>query len=407
MSKLVRGLPEWANYLLKVLFVMIFPLFIYASDISQILFLPSSGFIFTSIQNFPAYLVDFFVIQVLNTILRNFIIGIIIAFPGIYFNYKLTRTPLHKSSWKRGIGLSTAIYFITLTMVMFLSQFMFSPILGWNDSYWELYNKIIYYPSLVLGVFIILPLVLRQAIIISVPSALHHYSMREIESSPKFNLSREKMLSAIFWLFICFAPYTFQYDRYSWYGGYMYTSFLMDYRLYQNWYEFTNTISVTLLGQMAMFPNIPFVALLFALNFMFVRDVYRYLRRTISKQRLIGMAILSCLFPLILTMGPGGFYIYGYMPFLPIPIPIIQFVGLLIVRYHRPEIDQSERVWKADRDTMWWETERVRREVQIQTQSTPEKPIRHREETITIPVGYLFLSRVRSLRSRIPSIKGN
>ncbi|MCK5264501.1 MAG: hypothetical protein KAR03_02750, partial [Candidatus Thorarchaeota archaeon] len=85
---------------------------------------------------------------------------------------------------------------------------------------------------------------------------------------------------------------------------------------------------------------------------------------------------------------------------------IIQFVGLLMVRYHRPEIDQSERVWKADRDTMWWETEKVRREVQIPTQSTPEKPIRHREETITIPVGYLFLSRIRSLRSRIPSIKG-
>ncbi|MGY5879984.1 MAG: hypothetical protein RTV31_07015 [Candidatus Thorarchaeota archaeon] len=408
MSKLDRGLPEWANYLLKALFVMIFPLTIYATEPLEILFLPTSGFLFAPTQVYPQYLVDLsFIFATLSIILRNFIIGIIVALPGIYYNYKLSRAPLHKSFWKRGIGLSAAIFFVAFGVGIFLSQYTSSLIPGYNQEYWELLMRLQYYPSLVMGVFIILPLVLRQAVTISVPSDLHYYSMRDIEASPKFNLSREKMLSAIFWLFICFAPYAIQYDMYSWYGGYMSTSLMMDYRLGSNWYGGIDVVYTYFFGQIAMFPNMPIFVLLYAFNFAFVRDVYRYLRNTITRSRLIGMAVFSCLFPLILSMGMGGLFIVGmYLIILPLPIPIIQIVGLVTVRYHHPEVIQSRRVWKGDRSAMWWETEttvqpmQTRAQTPTQTQATPEKPIRHRDEIITVPLRYRFLSRIRKLRLR-------
>jgi len=408
MSKLDRGLPEWASYLLKALFVMIFPLHFSFSDPLQILVLPSTGLLFPSqyYGAMPELVVDnSYAIYMLSSVLRNFIVGIIIASPGIYFNYKLARTSLNKSSWIRGIGLSAAIYFLTFGVMLFLTQFMYSPFPEYyQDTLWDLSNKLGYYPTLVMGVFIILPLVLRQAVIISVPSDLHDYSVRDIESTPKFNLSREKILSAILWLTICFAPYVFQLD-YGWYNrGYMWTSFLIDYRFGENWYYYIDTMSLVFDGNFALFFNIPFFAILFAFNFAFVRDVYRYLRKTITRSRLVGMAVFSGLFPFIAMLGMGGIasLIAGmYMLYLPIPLPILQIVGFLLVRYHRPQIVQSERVWKGERTRMWWETDEKRREEPAPVvNTTPEKPKRHREEVITVPIRYRFLSRIRNLKSR-------
>ena len=404
MSKLDRVLPEWASYLLKALFVMIFPLSLYINDIQQILLLPATGLLFPSNIYFPEYLFDFsFIFSMISIIFRNFLIGIIIALPGIYYNYQLARAPLNKSFWKRGIGFSAVIYFITLGITLFLITFL-SPYTPYNDNFWYFYSKILIYPSLILGVFIILPLILRQAVIISVPSDLHYYSMRDIESSPKFNLSREKMLSAIFWLFICFAPYVIQYDMYGWMGGYMYTSFLMDYRFGSYWYGFSDTFSMSFQGQIAQLPNMPFFALLFAFNFAFVRDVYRYLRKTITRRRLIAMAILSGFMPLIIPLGMTGLVgilFSAVLAVFPIPLPIIQIIGFLMVRYHRPQIVQSERVWRGERSEMWWETDkRMSEEYPPIIQTNPEKPNRHREETITVPMRDLFLSRIRALISR-------
>jgi len=400
--KLQRGLPEWLSYLLKALFVMIFPLSFYFTDPLHLLLLPANGLLFPTNLYFPETLFDFsFILSMLSSIFRNFLIGLIIALPGIYYNYKLARAPLNQSFWKRGIGLAAAIYFITLGITLFLSMTIFSPFSPLLDDLYYLYSKILYYPSLVMAVFIMLPLFLRQATIISVPSDLHDYSMRDIESTPKFNISREKMLSAIFWLVICFAPYAIEYDIYSWYGSYMATSFLMDYRIGSSVYYITDTISLSFQGQIAMLPNMPFFALLFAFNFAFVRDVYRYLRKTITRNRLIAMAILSCLFPLLISFGLSGLFIFGlYVVLIPIPLPIIQFVGLLMIRYHQPQIVQSERVWRGDRAEMWWETEKRKRTEPIVYQATPEKPVRHREEVITVPLIDLFLSRIRKLKWR-------
>lgn len=396
-----RSLPEWVSYLLKVIFVMIFPLTVTASNFLQIFLLPSNGLLFPLIQYYPELLVDFsFVLIILSGILLNFILGIIIAIPGIYYSYKLAREPLHKSCWLSGIGYSAVIYFFTLGMVMSLSLLMYSPTSGFSDL-WEVYMRVLYYPSLVFGVFIILPLVLRQAVIITVPPDFHHYSMRDIEAIPEFNVSREKLLSTIFWLFICFTPYSIQYNPYNWYGVYLFPSLLMDYRIGLNWYGYSDTFYMYFSGQMALFPYIPFTALLFTFNFAFVGDVYRYLRKTITWNRLMAMAIFSCLFPFFLSIGLGGMYLFGWYVMLPIPIPIIQIAGLLIVRYHRPDTSQNDRIWRGERSTIWWGSKK--REETIQVQATPEKPFRHRDETINVPLRYRILSKIRLLKSRVLS----
>jgi len=379
---------------------MIFPLSFIITNPLYILILPVNGLLFPTNLYFPETLFDFsFIFSMMSNIFRNFIVGIIIAFPGIYFNYSLARTPLNKSFWKRGIACAAAIYFITLGITLFLSMTVFSPYSPLLDDLYYLYSKILYYPSLVMAVFIVLPLFLRQATIISVPPDLHDYSMRDIESTPKFNVSREKMLSAIFWLVICFAPYAIEYDIYSWYGSYMATSFLMDYSMGSSVYYITDIVSLSFQGQIAMLPNMPFLALQFAFNFAFVRDIYRYLRKTITQHRLIAMATLGCLFPLLFAIGTSGLFVFrSYTVLLPIPIPIIQIVGLLMVRYHHPHIIQSDRVWRGDSSAMWWETERRKREEPIVHQTAPEKPIRHGEEVITVPLIDLFLSRIRKLK---------
>ncbi|TFG32720.1 hypothetical protein EU528_02670 [Candidatus Thorarchaeota archaeon] len=398
MPELGRGLPEWANYLLKVLFVLIFPLRINCSDISQILLLPTSGFLFTPVSNVIIALTDFSsVFSILGVYLRNFILGCVIAFPGVFYSYKLARAPLSKSYWIRGVGFSAAIYFIALGMLINLMQSGFQLIGVFNEDFWNLYNNLLLYPTLVFGVFIVLPLVLRQATRISVPPELHYYSARDIELESKFNLTREKLLSTIFWLFLCFAPYIIQLDYYDWLGRYYYSSFMMDYGLGIYSMVLPELYTSYLGCTVTIFGNIPFAAFFLTFHFAFVRDVYRYLRKSITQQRLIAMAVFSSYFPILISMSSGGLlYIFGFSIALPIPIPIIQIIGLLMVRYHHPQTIQSERVWQGDRSFMWWETER--KEVPIQI--TPEKPIRQRDEVITIPVDYLLVSKVRKLLSR-------
>ncbi|MHA1864361.1 MAG: hypothetical protein ACTSWA_11380 [Candidatus Thorarchaeota archaeon] len=214
MSKLGGGLPEWANLLLKVLLIMIFPMNVMVSDFLQLINLPTSGLLFTPLDYNPLFLTNITQLGLLlGTVLRNFILGILVAFPGMYYNYKLSRVSVNKSYWKRGIGVAIAIFFLTLGIMILLSVFMFSPF----GNFYVIYTRILLYPTLVIGVFIILPLVLRQSVIIRSPSYLHHFSMRELESNPKFKISREKMLSTIFWIFLCFAPFVILINIWGWY----------------------------------------------------------------------------------------------------------------------------------------------------------------------------------------------
>jgi len=393
MSKLVGGLPEWANLLLKVLLIMIFPMNVMVSDLYQLINLPTSGLLFTPIDYNPFFLTNITQLGLLlGGVLRNFSLGILVAFPGMYYNYKLSRAPVNKSYWKRGIGVAIAIFFLTLG-VMMISQFVYmtSPF----SNFYVIYTRIMLYPTLVIGVFIILPLVLRQAVIIGSPSYLHHFSIRELESNPKFKISREKMLSTIFWIFLCFAPFVILINIWGWISQYTYSGLLMNYQLYP----------FSILGSIIDIASLMLFALMGVFHFAFVRDTYRYLRKTITYKKLIFTGVLSIIFPIILATGLFPIVMY-YMIVIPIPIPLLQFAGLLMVRYHRPIVDQVDRVWTGDESKMWWEKdmwwEKEERPARKQyTEHTPEKPHRHRNEIITVPMRYLLLSRIRRLKQRI------
>jgi len=358
------------------------------TNLLQLIILPTSGLLFTPLEGYFVFASDFSILIVLlSTVLRNFFVGILIAFPGIYYSYKLSRVPVNKSYWKQAVGTAIVIYLLVLGLFYYLTMSMYFPEFYWNYSLWMFLQRIGQYTTLVIGVFIILPLVQRQAVIIGSPSELHNYSMSEIESYPKLNLSREKMLSAIFWLILCFGPILFQ--RSSWlYGGSgtMYSSLLSTY----------------VLGFFTMndFSIMPINAVMSVFHFAFVRDTYRYLRKTITRQRLLSMAVFSSIFPLFLSTGMY-MPLLGFYFLIPLPIPLLQVVGFILVKYHRPIVDHGERIWKDDRSRMWWEKDDREQLKEEYVESTPEKPHRHREEIITVPVTYLFISRIRQLNRRL------
>ena len=119
MSKTIRGLPEWANLSLKVLFVMIFPLTVNGTNLFQLISLPTSGLLFTPLVSYSIWESELSsLILILSTVLRNFFVGILIAFPGIYYSYKLSRVPVNRSYWKQGLGIAIAIYLLTLGTII-------------------------------------------------------------------------------------------------------------------------------------------------------------------------------------------------------------------------------------------------------------------------------------------------
>lgn len=394
-----RGLSEGLSFLLKALLIMIIPLNIYVESLEQLFFLPISGLLFTPIVGYPLWItgVTFFV-STLGTVLRNFVIGLIIAFPGIYFTYKLSRVPVNRSYWKRGIGAATGIFFFAVGIQVMLTMNSYNPTGFWDESLSILLQNLNLYPTLVIGVFIILPLVLRQAVIIGSPSHLHYHSMNEIESNSKLSVSREKTLSGFLWFILCFAPFTIAYNPFTYWNRISYTGILMNY-YFGTFFPYDIRVDPSFLqlsAQVTNFGFLPFIALMAVFHFAFVRDIYRYLRKTITRQRLIAMAIFSCIAPYFISMGFISSIFYNMASLLP--IPILQGVGFLIIRYHRPHADQVDRVWDEDTHRVWWEKQEAR---PVPVTTTHEKPQRHRDgEVITIPVHYLFLSRLRRINRR-------
>ena len=187
-----------------------------------------------------------------------------------------------------------------------------------------------------------------------------------------------------------------------WYGGgeTMYSSLLSTYVLSIDVFRQADSLFLNFLYTMNDFSIIPLSALIYAFHFAFVRDTYKYLRKTITRQRLLSMAVFSSIFPLILS---SGMYVpmLGYYFQMPTPIPLLQIVGLLLIRFHRLNADQVDRIWKDDRSKMWWEKADREQQREEHVESTPERPNRHREEIITVPIAYLFISRIRQLNRRL------
>ena len=335
-----RRLPKWANLLLKVLLIMIFPLTYNSNNLLELLNFPATGLLFTPVSNyFVRELSYFFVSTFLGTYLRNFVLGILVAFPGMYYNYKLAHVPLNRSYWKRGIGTIVAIYGLSLGLNLVLpwSQAI-TP--GYYDyNLWRLLEKLMKYGTLVIGVFIILPLIQRQAVIIASPAAFHDYTLRQNETNPRLSITREKILGALFWFFLCFSPIFVSILQYG--GSVSASGLLMSYSIGAYNYPYIDTYNLYVSFNVLNVSLIPLVALIAAFHFVFVRDVYRYIRKTITRQRLISIALFSIISPNIIAMAFTS-PMYWIQVFLSIPIPILQVAGFLIIRFHRPHADQQE-----------------------------------------------------------------
>ena len=382
---------------LKFILLLIFPLQIYGLTINNTFILPTTGLLFSPIQSNPSVFQAEYTVLDSTGLLRNFLVGLLVALPGIFFTYKIARAPVNKSYWKRGLGAGAGLYGLVFALMMFLSLQMAIPSGYFDWALYEFMSKVRFYATLVFAVFILLPLVQRQAVIIGSPTHLHDYSMKDLESSPKLSLTREKILSNILWLSLCFGPYAIGGNPNYWTGLPLSSLMMSYYTGGMRGIEF-DIFYYQASVQVADFTFFPFVAIPCIFQFMFVRDIYRYLRKSITRQRLVGMAVLSAFSPLFLSTSLIPIIFYYYVMAL-VPIPVLQVVGFLAVKFHRPLADQVDRVWEDDEKVMWWESPRKKREPAVIT--TPEKPNRHHdEEVITIPMNYLLISRLRQLNRR-------
>ncbi len=388
-----RGSSNRISHILKALLVLIFPLRFSGENLLDLLLFGSTGFLYTPVYTYPEIMNQYTWIMYSGSImLRNFMIGMLIIFPGILFSHKLSNAPLENNYWKRGVGTAAGIYFLSIVLMIMFSLTLFNPYSSSYDlGYYQLLDNLRFFPTLVIGIFIVLPMVQRQGVIIGSPKYFHHYSMADLESNPKLSLNRERIISVILWIFLCFGPFAIGINYYysipaiSPLMSYIYS---IDSGIYASRY--------TLTGNFIDFSFFPFIASFCAFQFIFVRDVYRYIRKEITRQRLVSMAVFSIFAPQLLMslIGfPMGFY-YSQL----FPLPLLQAIGFIVIRYHQPKDHQIERIWEDVPQKLWWEKS-VEHPIPIVT--TPERPIRHRdEELLTIPLPYLVLSKLRSLNHR-------
>ncbi|MHA1290604.1 MAG: hypothetical protein ACTSPB_24735, partial [Candidatus Thorarchaeota archaeon] len=123
-----RTLQELISLFLKFLLIMIFPLQLFGDSFLDLLVLPTTGFLFTPIQNYTQFLDEsIWIVSSFGALLRNLAIGALVASPGIFFTYRLSRAPVNKSYWKRGFGYAAVIFAFVFAISIFISINYISP----------------------------------------------------------------------------------------------------------------------------------------------------------------------------------------------------------------------------------------------------------------------------------------
>jgi len=390
--------PIWPRLLLKALVVMLIPLQFYITGFADVLLLIFNGFLFTPATSdyypYPGVIrldQPFYP----TTIISNFLLGLFIAAPAIFFNYKVLRSPANKPLRNLAIGVLIISSFMTF-LAMLIIMPMYSPIYYYN---YMLIQNIQTFPTIVIGAFIILPMIQRQAVLIAAPENLHTESVETLRRHSELRASREMSLATILWAGLYFFPY-FIISMGSMYYSYvqMYSfSYMMsvDSYLYVG-YEFANVFYAMVVPIFTL----PILGILSALRFVFVRDIYRYLKHEIKYRRLMYMGILGDVFPVIAFTAMIGFLSAGAIFSLnAIPIPCMVFLGLLITRLHRSVLPHANRIW-ADVDArMWYEEEEQSQSIIPAIAATPEMPHRPTEEKIKVPLSYMLMSHIRRRRN--------
>ncbi|MFW9959519.1 MAG: hypothetical protein ACFFDV_00785 [Candidatus Thorarchaeota archaeon] len=390
--------PIWPRLLLKALIVMLIPLQFYITSSVDVILLIFNGFLFTPASDgyYPyAEIVRLDQPFFATTILSNFVLGLFIAFPAIFFNYKVLKSPLNKPLRNLAIGIMVISSFMVF-MAMLIIMPIYSPIYYYN---YMLIQNIQTFPTFVIGAFIILPMIQRQAALIASPENLHTESMETVRQHVQLSARREMSLATILWAGLYFLPY-FIINMGSFYSTYiqLYSfSYMISFDSYPYiGYEYTNVVYAMAVPVFIL----PILGILSALRFVYVRDIYRYLKHEIAYRRLMYIGILGDIFPVIAFTAMIGFLSGGVLVSLnAIPIPLLVFLGLGITRLHRSVLPHANRIW-ADVDArMWFEEEEQSLSVIPEIAATPEMPHRPTEEKIKVPITYMLMSHIRRRRN--------
>jgi hypothetical protein len=368
---------------------MLMPLDFTITNVFDFLYLPFRGLLFTSWQSYGIILYDaasYIPALSINELSSNFAIGLFLAAPAIYFNYRLITSPANKPLRNFAFGIMVFSGFVAFMALMIIAST--GSIYYYN--YMLVQNTQIF-PTLVVCFFIILPMIQRQAILIATPEELHSSTVRELERHPHLEVRREKALAALLWACLCFLPFFMMTYSYSYY--YENTTFYSFAYLFSSgytYYDFFEYFATS--GTAVPFFGLPVLGILSSIRFVYVRDIYRYLKHEVAYHRMLYIGIFGDIFPVISFTLINSIIAPGSVPFYNvIPIPSLFFVGLLLARLHKSVLPYANRIWE-DVDARMWFEDQVEQPPILQV---PERPYRPTEETITVPIRYMITSQIR------------
>jgi hypothetical protein len=388
MVSFFERIPLWLRFLLKACLVMLIPLSFTMTSIADIPYLPFGGFLFTTwnpyiyyAYEYSAYLPSISV----SDLSTNFALGLLLAAPAIYFNYRIVNSPANKPI--RNFAFAIMVF---SSFVMFFALMIVTSTGTLYYINYMLLQNIQIFPTLTICFFVILPMIQRQAVLIATPEELQSNTVRELEKHPELELRREKALATLLWACLCFLPYFAMA-----YGSLFYSDYSVFYSfvyLINNGYSYYDFYSIlNLYGSVVPYYALPIFAILSSFRFIYVRDIYRFLKHELTYRRMLYIGILGDIFPVI-SFAFLNMVLFGYSPYYGVyPIPLLAFAGLLIARLHRSVLPHANRIWQ-DVDARMWFEEQV---VHVPVQQVPEKPYRSPEETITVPIRYLLTSQIR------------
>lgn len=355
-----------AGFLIKILVVLLFPL---------------SGYIW-----FPEFRWTSLLITInldYDIIIRpvlSLLAILVVMLPCLIFEHKLNTNPISKSVRGRAAGAAILSWFLTIPVP---SGYIFP---------YEIYHltMIQYVPVLSISFFIILPLISREATLKRISLEHHTLSVRLISSTLRKKIRREKLLSGLLWTCLIFSPFIFYFDYMDWTPSFQFMSLFYESTVSVTYpFLIREGLPLQIYFSSTMALLLPFTALLSALRFVFVRDVFRFQSGLVKKQRLASVALLGEILPSAIIIFMLTF-LYGSGVSIPLtffPLPILPIIGFLHIRFSRTTPVQEE-LWPKYEHRMWFEKER--------TPYTPE-PV---EESIKVPITYLLVSQIRRRRKQ-------
>jgi hypothetical protein len=385
MLRFLQRIPLVPKLLLEAFLIMLLPLNFTINQVNNILYFPSAGFLLSSWEPyvyimFPS--TEYFIVPSINQVLTNLALGLLLAAPSISFSYRISKIPANKPIRNLALGVilfSSFVTFITLMIVSSTGSIYYYP--------YVLIQNIQMFPTLAICFFIILPMVQRQAILIATPEELHSETMRDLERNPDFKVLREKALASILWACLCFAPF---FLTISIYGGYA----VMLSLTYQFTLSSGDVFSIYSRLNIVAIPifTLAVYAILSSIRFVYIRDIYRYLRHEIGYGRLLFAGILGDAFPVIVVIAMMEFIAFGVPISLNVfPMPALFFAGLLILKLHRSVLPYANQIWHDVRARMWFEDQTE----QLPVRHAYEESVQITDETVKVPIHYMISSKIR------------